>query len=66
MANKEDVGFFQRHSAEGAIGRSIGPRRLERLACLPVRALHRPRHHVLEAAEHGTAVTGVLGGPKAV
>jgi hypothetical protein len=31
-----------------------------------VRALHRPRNHVLEAAEDRAAVTGVLGGAKAV
>ena len=52
--------------AVGARRGRVGAGRLERLPRLPVRALHRPWHDVLEPAEHGAAVAGVLGEPEAV
>ena len=60
VPDEQDVRLLERGGAEGALRRPIGAGRLERLAGFPVCALHRPRHHVLEPAEHRAAVAGVL------
>jgi hypothetical protein len=62
VANQEQVCVFERGSALRAdlvlAGRSEW---LGRLARFPVRALDRPGDDVLEPAEDGTAVAGMLG-----
>ena len=66
VADEQHVRLLQRRTAVGALGGAIRPGRLDRLARIPVRPLHRPRHHVLQPAEHRAAVAGVLGRPEAV
>jgi hypothetical protein len=57
---------LERRAALSAVGGSVGAPGLERLSGLPVSALHRPGHDVLEAAEDCTAIARVLAQAVAV
>src|SRR3954469_6142782 len=66
MADEQDVHVPQLAAAVRAGPRSLGRRRLVKLARLPVRALDRPRDYVLEAAERGAAVTRRFVEPESI
>lgn len=66
VADQDQVGLAQVCAAVGARAGGVRPGRLHGLAGLPVRPLHRPRHHVLEPAEDRPAIAGVLGQAEAV
>jgi hypothetical protein len=66
VSDEQQVGVAERRAAVSALARSVEPARLDRLPRLPVCALQRPRHDVLEPAEHRAAVPSVFGEPVAV
>jgi hypothetical protein len=66
MTNEQQVTVAERLSTVGAFALGVETGRLDGLPRLPVRSLHRPRHDVLQPAEHGTAVAGMLAEPVAV
>jgi hypothetical protein len=66
MTNEQQVTVAERLSTVGAFAQGVEAGRLDGLPHFPVRALHRPWHDVLEPAEHGTTVAGVLAEPVAV
>ena len=66
MTNQQQMPALERRAALGAVGRSIAATELERLAGLPVSALHRPWHDVLEAAEDCSAIARVFAQAVAV
>ena len=60
MPDEQQMGIAERFPAVCAFGGVVQPAWLQRLPRFPVRSLHRPRHHVLEAAEDRTPIAGVL------
>jgi 3-isopropylmalate dehydrogenase len=66
MSHEQQVPVAERRVALGAGGHAVGSRGLWWKARLPVRALDRPGNDVLEAAEDGAPLAGVLDQPEPV
>ena len=66
VSDQQEVAGAQLGPALRALAPFVQAARLDRLGRLPVRALHAPRDHVLEAAEDRAAVALVLAEAKAV
>ena len=67
VTHQEKLGVAQLCATERTTFAVFGdPDRLDRLACLPVRALNRPGNDVLQAAEDRSTIAGMLREPVAV